>query len=67
MTFADGPLAGVSTHERDGAEGGDDDPRRAEAGVIIEPHSRLGRTLIRVVIGNHMPQMTPDEAAANAP
>ena len=48
-------------------EGGGDGPCSAKAGVIIEPHSRLGRTLIRVVIGNYMPQMTPDEAGANAP
>ncbi len=67
MTFADGPLAGVSTNERDVVDGGDDDPCRAKAGVIIEPHSRLGRTLIRLVVGSYMPQMIPEEAGANAP
>ena len=53
---------GVSTHERDVVEGGGDDPCRPEAGDIIEPHSHLGRTLIRVVVGNYMPQMVLDEA-----
>ena len=54
-------------HERDVLEGGGDDPCRAKAGVIIEPHSRLGRTLIRVFVGNYTPQISPEEAGANAP